>query len=138
MSFNAFKEALKSCKTYSTSSQLSSSSSSSSTSYQRFDPSNVSRKPPKSSLSRQLLRLKEDTDFFPQNQLKSLKPEPNLNPTSEDDREKDEKGNEKIELKNPKLESLRQFDITGPYEPLDLSLPGDIPVVQVILGVPFH
>ncbi|KAL8506575.1 hypothetical protein ACS0TY_017461 [Phlomoides rotata] len=124
MSFNAFKEALKSCKT------ISSSSSSSSEIYQRFEPSIVSRKPPKSSLSRQLLRLNEDTDFFSQNELKSLKPEANLNPASEDDRGKDKKESE-IELKIPKLESLRQFDITGPYEPLDLSLPGEIPVVQV-------
>lgn len=130
MSFSAFKEALKPCKT-----NLSSSQSSSSEISQRFDSSILSRKPPKSSLSRQLLRLEEDTDFCPQNQLKSLIGEANLSSGSENDKEEEEKEKE-IGLKDFKLESFRHFDHTGPYEPLVLSLPGEIPVVQVILGVP--
>ncbi|KAK6141101.1 hypothetical protein DH2020_025156 [Rehmannia glutinosa] len=59
MSLNAFKEALKPCKNNSSSSSYPSGFSSRIS--QDFDSSITSRKPPKSSLSRQLLRLEEDT-----------------------------------------------------------------------------
>ncbi|KAK4420573.1 Switch 2 [Sesamum alatum] len=130
MSFNAFKEALRPCKINS------SSSSSSSSQIQiplEFDSSIVSRKPPKSSLTRQLLRLQEDTASCPQIQLKSLQRGFNLNPSGENEGDckgEGEKGKES-EQEGPKFESFRHLDHTGPYEPLVLSLPGEIPVVQV-------
>ncbi|KAL0320097.1 UNVERIFIED_CONTAM: Switch 2 [Sesamum radiatum] len=134
MSFNAFKEALRPCKTNS------SSSSSSSSQIQiplEFDSSVVSRKPPKSSLTRQLLRLQEDTACRPQIQLKSLQRELNLSSSSENDgnsKREEEKGKESGQ-EDPKVESLRHLDHTGPYEPLVLSLPGEVPAVQVPASV---
>ncbi|KAL0301648.1 UNVERIFIED_CONTAM: Switch 2 [Sesamum radiatum] len=134
MSFNAFKEALRPCKTNSSSSSCSSSSSSSQIQIPlEFDSSIVSRKPPKSSLTRQLLRLQEDTASRPQIQLQSFQREFNLNSSSENDgnsKAEEEKGKESG-LEDPKLESFRHLDHTGPYEPLVLSLPGEIPVVEV-------
>ncbi|KAK6120681.1 hypothetical protein DH2020_045579 [Rehmannia glutinosa] len=127
MSLNAFKEALKPCKNNSSSSSYPSGFSSRIS--QDFDSSITSRKPPKSSLSRQLLRLEEDTAI----QQVSIKREANLNPGSEnnsDNNGKEEK-EEKNGLKDSKLEPSRHLDHTGPYEPLVLSLPGEIPVVQV-------
>ncbi|PIN25831.1 Transcription-coupled repair protein CSB/RAD26 (contains SNF2 family DNA-dependent ATPase domain) [Handroanthus impetiginosus] len=130
MSFNAFKEALKPCKTNLSSS--SSSSFSSSQISQEFD-STLSRKPPKTSLSRQLLRLQDDNTFCSEIQQKSCKGGSNLIPGSEKDG--DNIGNEEIKeengLKGPKMEFFRHFDHSGPYEPLALSPPGEIPVVQV-------
>ncbi|KAK4386341.1 Switch 2 [Sesamum angolense] len=133
MSFNAFKEALRPCKTNSSSSSCSSSSSSQIQIPLEFDTSIVSRKPPKSSLTRQLLRLQEDTASRPQIQLQSLQREFNLSSSSENDgnsKAEEEKGKESGH-EDPKLESFRHLDHTGPYEPLVLSLPGEIPVVEV-------
>ncbi|KAL0311159.1 UNVERIFIED_CONTAM: Switch 2 [Sesamum angustifolium] len=133
MSFNAFKEALRPCKTNSSSSSCSSSSSSQIQIPVEFDSSIVSRKPPKSSLTRQLLRLQEDTASRPQIQLQSLQREFNLNSSSENDgksKAEEEKGKESGH-EDPKLESFRHLDHTGPFEPLVLSLPGEIPVVEV-------
>ncbi|KAL0405098.1 UNVERIFIED_CONTAM: Switch 2 [Sesamum latifolium] len=137
MSFNAFKEALRPCKTNSSSSSCSSSSSSQIQIPLDFDSSVVSRKPPKSSLTRQLLRLQEDTASRPQIQLKSLQREFNLNSSSENDgnsKGQEEKGKESGQ-EDPKLESFRHLGHAGPYEPLVLSLPGGIPVVQVPASV---
>lgn len=131
MSLNAFKEALKPCK----STLLSSQSTSSSQNSLGFDPSIPPRKPPKSSLSRQLLRLHEDADFLLPHQLKISKPEPNLNAESANDKCEEEKETD-IRPRDFKLESFRSFDPTGPYEPLVLALPGEIPAVQVIFQVP--
>ncbi|KZV14936.1 switch 2 [Dorcoceras hygrometricum] len=125
MSFNAFKEALKPCTANSTSSASSSQIS------QQLDSTISSRKPPKSSLSRQLLRLRDDDDFFPQTQPKSVKKEVDSTPRSEDDDADGGKDNEFTVRRDPKLESFHQFDTDGPYEPLVLSPPGEIPVVQV-------
>ncbi|KAK4486941.1 hypothetical protein RD792_006256 [Penstemon davidsonii] len=133
MSLNAFKEALKPCKNNSFSSSISSSQNT-----QQFDSSIISRKPPKSSISRQLLRLDQDSDYFPQTQFKFIKGDANSNPISENGEEEKkevEKEKAKCPLKKPKLESLRQFDITGPYEPLVLSPTGEIPVIQVPASV---
>lgn len=136
MSLNAFKEALKPCK-----STQSSSSSSSSRIPLGLDPSIQSRKPPKSSLSSQFLRLHKDADFLESNGFTISKPEPkpqperervrNLNPRSGDDECEEEKEVE-IRPTDFKLESLRPFDHVGPYEPLVLS---SSPVVQVIFRV---
>ncbi|KAL3848831.1 hypothetical protein ACJIZ3_010713 [Penstemon smallii] len=136
MSLNAFKEALKPCKNNSYASSISSSSTSQNT--QQFDSSIISRKPPKSSISRQLLRLDQDSDYFPQTQFKFIKGDANSNPITENGEEEKkevEKEKAKCPLKKPKLESLRQFDIVGPYEPLVLSQTGEIPVIQVPASV---
>lgn len=131
MSLNAFKEALKPCKT-----NISSSSPSSSQISQEFDTSIISRKPPKSTIARQLLRLQEDTDIYPQIEPKNLKRKANLSPRSENvgDNKLEEKKAEKDEAGDTKREPCRYIDHTGPYEPLVLSLPGEFPVVQVVLG----
>lgn len=51
----------------------------------------------------------------------------------DDDDDYDDEGEEQDRIFRPKLESF-QYDHTGPYEPLLLSLPGEVPAVQVILG----
>ncbi|XP_073061111.1 LOW QUALITY PROTEIN: switch 2 [Primulina eburnea] len=126
MSINAFKEALKPC----TSSSASSSSSSAQIS-QQIGSTISSRKPPKSSLSRQLLRLRDDDALFPQTQPKSLKKEVNSSPRGENNGDGGQKHEEFTLRRNPELESFRQFDTTGAYEPLVLSAPGEIQAVQV-------
>ncbi|XP_073299130.1 switch 2 [Primulina huaijiensis] len=124
MSINAFKEALKPCTS-------SSASSSSSQISQQIGSTVSSRKPPKSSLSRQLLRLRDDDALFPQTQPKSLKKEVNSSPRGENNGGDGQKHEEFTLRRNPELESSRQFDTTGPYEPLVLSAPGEIQAVQV-------
>ncbi|XP_057796548.1 switch 2-like [Salvia miltiorrhiza] len=128
MSLNAFKEALKPCKSTITPSQSSPSSSRISLG---FDPSIPLRKPPKSSLSRQLLRLHDAADFSPPNELKISKPEPNSSAGGRNDKCEEEEKEAEIRPRAIKVESFRSFDHSGPYEPLLLSLPGEIPVVQV-------
>ncbi|KAL6538250.1 Swi5 complex subunit Swi2 [Orobanche gracilis] len=123
MSLNAFKEALKPCKN---SSSSYSSYKSSVVASQEFDSSITTRKPPKSSISRQLLSLQDDTDI----KLSSIKRGDNLNSGLKkygDSNEGEEK-EKKIGVEDIKLEP---FHNSGPYEPLVLSLPGEIPVVQV-------
>ncbi|KAG6386943.1 hypothetical protein SASPL_152124 [Salvia splendens] len=125
MSLNAFKEALKPCKSILNSSQSSSSS-------QISHPSLPTRKPPKTSLSRQLLRLNDPADFSPPNELKISEPDPNFNAGSRNSKCEEEKEKEaEIRPIDVKLESFRSFDHTGPYEPLLLSLSAEIPAVQV-------
>ncbi|KAL7137045.1 hypothetical protein ABFS83_10G068000 [Erythranthe nasuta] len=120
MSLNAFKEALKPCK----------SSVSSSSSHPPFSSSEtsaiISRKPPKSTLSRQLLRLHEDPDFCPQ-----IEPpkQANSNHVTENSKTKAEKDVHRNPP--PMADSLRRLDPAPPYEPLVLSLPGEFPLVQV-------
>lgn len=53
-----------------------------------------------------------------------------MNAESANDKCEEEKETE-IRPRDFKLESFRSFDPTGPYEPLVLSLPGEIPAVQV-------
>ncbi|XP_042042136.1 switch 2-like [Salvia splendens] len=124
MSLNAFKEALKPCKSILTSSQSSSSSQSS-------HPSLPTRKPPKSSLSRQLLRLNDPADFSPPNELNISNPDPNFNDGSINRKCEEKEKDTEIRPIDVKLESFRSFDHTGPYEPLILSFSGEIPAVQV-------
>ncbi|KAL6536897.1 Swi5 complex subunit Swi2 [Orobanche hederae] len=123
MSLKAFKEALKPCKN---SSSSYSSYKSSVVPSQEFDSSITTRKPPKSSISRQLLSLQDDTDI----KLSSIKRGDNFISGFKkygDSNEGEEKG-KKIGVEDIKLEP---FHNSGPYEPLVLSLPGEIPVVQV-------
>ncbi|KAL3632298.1 Swi5 complex subunit Swi2 [Castilleja foliolosa] len=123
MSLNAFKEALKPCKHTSSSSSSYNSSVFASQKPQEFDSSITTRKPPKSSLARQLLSLQDDIDI----PLLSINRGVNSNSGVEKhgEVEKEEKKNVVNDIK------LKSFNHTGPYEPLVLSLPGEIPLVQV-------
>ncbi|CAK9145858.1 unnamed protein product [Ilex paraguariensis] len=128
MSLNRFKETLKPCK------NLSSSSSSTSVSYfsqtssisNQFDPTVNTRKPPKSSLSQQLSRL-QDPLSLPQSQSQRQEKESQVEIEAKDEDEEEDK---QEGFGRPRLDHF-QFDHTGPYEPLVLSSPGEIPVIQV-------
>ncbi|XP_019230341.1 PREDICTED: switch 2 isoform X2 [Nicotiana attenuata] len=130
MSLNSFKETLKPCTTI----QSSFSQSSSISSY-NFDTKSVNpRKPPKSSLSQQLLRL-EDHTSLPQTQPPQTPNKQNhfdlkskYDKTEEEEEEEEEE--KPVGFGRPKLDSLL-LDQTGPYEPLVLSSPDQKPVVQV-------
>lgn len=123
MSLHIFKETLKPC-TKNPSSSLNSTSKT-----QSFDPI-IPRKPPKSSLSRQLLRL-QDPEYLPQLQ----KPHclPNQQPQRHSDEEEKEEAEEPDGFGRPTKLGQFQFEHTGPFEPLVLSSQGEVPVVQVIL-----
>ena len=60
-----------------------------------------------------------------------------MGPEAEDNDDEEEAEEEKKQdrIFRPKMESF-QFDHTGPFEPLVLSLPGEISVFQVICGYP--
>ncbi|CAA2977966.1 switch 2 [Olea europaea subsp. europaea] len=118
MSFNALKETLRPCTN-----NLSCSSSSSFS--QISDSTIIPRKPPKSSLSQQLLRL-EHTPLLPP------KPEARFDGRIENSEEEKENEND---FGRSKLESFRLFEYTGNYEPLVLSPQGEIPVIQVPASV---
>lgn len=131
MSLHSFKETLKPCTNLPSSSSEPISSYSQSLVSHQFDIQTNPRKPPKSSLSQQLLRL-QDPQFLPQTQPLSQPEQSQLGNEGggEDEDEDDEKqgGSGK-----PVLDSF-QFDQTGPYEPLVLSSPGVTPVIQVIVS----
>lgn len=111
------------------------------------EPSVIPRKPPKSSLSRQLQRL-GDSFALPQQSLsqnrntqqpkqsESLQNRDEVGKfkdakVQEEEQEDEEKENREFEdFGRPKSGRL-QFDHTGPFEPLVLSLPGEVPIVQV-------
>nr|TKS12210.1 switch 2 [Populus alba] len=109
-SFKALKEILKPCSNLSTTTSSSSSSSLTQPSFsQEPEPAlTISRKPPKSSLSKQLQRLGEP--FHRQ--------------------EEEEREREFEDLGRTKLGQF-QFEHTGPFEPLVLSLLGEVPVIRV-------
>ncbi|XP_071701581.1 switch 2-like [Rutidosis leptorrhynchoides] len=144
MSLNSFKEILKPCSSQTQSQLLSQSSNSIPTTIIK-NP----RKPPKSSLSQQLLRLQDSyNDYTKSNNLIIPNKQFNQRPSCPDARfqdkdqifeqEKDEKvengfgierGNNNkclLDIVTPQV-----FDPTGPYEPLLLSESGDNPLVQV-------
>ncbi|KAA8524350.1 hypothetical protein F0562_010773 [Nyssa sinensis] len=123
---NSFKETLKPCKNPSSSSSSPISHYSQHSVSLQFDPTINPRKPPKSSLSQQLLRL-QDPLSLPQTQSQSQQRQTQVEDEGEDEDEEDEKQDV---FGRPKLDSF-QFDHTGPFEPLVLSLPGEIPVIQV-------
>ncbi|KAF9589875.1 hypothetical protein IFM89_029115 [Coptis chinensis] len=106
-SLTFFKEALKPCSTFSTTS----SSCTKSLLTQDSNSPPLSRKPPKSSLFQQLQRF-QDPLFLP--------PQP-----KQDEDEKEE------ENRREPMSRHFQFDPKGPFEPLLLSSPGVIPIVQV-------
>ncbi|XP_060190147.1 switch 2 [Lycium barbarum] len=123
MSLNTFKESLIPCSNQSF-------SQSSSISY-NFETKSVNpRKPPKSSLSQQLLRLEDHTSLL-QNQPQTPKKQNHFDLKKKYEEEEEEEIEEKIiGFGRPKLDSLL-LDQAGPYEPLVLSSPGVNPVVQV-------
>ncbi|XP_022738344.1 switch 2 [Durio zibethinus] len=126
-----FKETLKPCKTPC----FSSSYSQSSLSQEEPEPTIVNqRKPPKSSLSRQLQRLEQD--YFPPKQ-ESLFQNPKYTQTqvenncdNPEEEEEEEEEEEVKEFGRPEFDRV-QFEDTGPYEPLVLSSDGEFPVLQV-------
>ncbi|CAN8295742.1 unnamed protein product [Cochlearia groenlandica] len=123
---HTFKETLKPCGTLS-----SSLSSARVTSTQDLDPP-APRKPPKSSLSQQLLRLDDSYFFSSKNESKISKTQVaevdhQRNIKFEEEEEEDEKS---IEFGRPGL-NRAEFDSTGPYEPLVLSSTGEVPIIQV-------
>ncbi|KAK2992561.1 hypothetical protein RJ640_022754 [Escallonia rubra] len=133
MSLHDFKETLKPCSKLSSASStytsISSYSQSSLLSLE-FDSSIIPRKPPKSSLSQQLLRL-EDTPSLPQTIPQSQNKQSHLDVANEDeDDNEDQERQDRFVFEKPRLD-FAQFDQMGPFEPLVLSLPGESPVVQV-------
>jgi hypothetical protein len=150
-SFKALKEILKPCSNLSTT--TSSSSSSSSLTQPSFsqepEPAlTISRKPPKSSLSKQLQRLGEP--FRPLSQQNGSLNARTQQPQNsqglrneaqvvkfEDRQEEEEKEREFEDLGRTKLGQF-QFEHTGPFEPLVLSLLGEVPVTRVIDNYAFY
>ncbi|KAL2937806.1 Switch 2 [Bienertia sinuspersici] len=154
MSFNTLKQTLKHCSNV----QIPPSSSTqtqSSTSISDFNSnsSQPGRKPPKISISQQVLRLQQP--FSPPLKLRSNLPphkklqneavinelnkqsleelNPNIKDNEGGDDDVEEEEEEKIRqlgFGKPKLDVFN-FGDTGPFEPLILSSPGEIPVIQV-------
>ncbi|EEF44408.1 switch 2 [Ricinus communis] len=132
--FKALKETLKPCKSTSKSPFLTEESS------QEPEPTIViPRKPPKSNLSQQLQRLGDFYLSLPHQQSQSqisLTPQTQkpqslkLQIQVEKNGKEEDKEREFEDFERPKLGQF-QFDHTGPFEPLLLSLPGEVPIVQV-------
>ncbi|KAK6252921.1 hypothetical protein QUC31_014641 [Theobroma cacao] len=133
---HTFKETLKPCTNLSSSS---SSFSQSSFSQEEPEPTITNqRKPPKSSLFQQLLRLEQE--YFPSTQESHFQipkfsqtqvQENGDNQEEEEEEEKEDEEEEEVkEFGRPELARV-QFEDTGPYEPLVLSSDGEFPVVQV-------
>ncbi|KAJ8764653.1 hypothetical protein K2173_006977 [Erythroxylum novogranatense] len=132
-SFKALKETLRPCTSLSTSS--------SSSSTQGPQPSALPRKPPKSSLSQQLQRLGDPWVSFPQESpsqeakthkyQKSFEVENQSKGGSFENYEEEEDADKELgDFERPKMGRFH-FDHTGPFEPLPLSPPGELPIVQV-------
>ncbi|KNA16495.1 hypothetical protein SOVF_088640 isoform A [Spinacia oleracea] len=151
MSLNTFKETLKRCSNVS-SIPNPSSTTEPSISKSNVNPSQPRRIPPKTSIAQQLLRLGQP--FSPPLKLRTNPPqqqpqpspppptqpqivdqkELNIQPLKEEKRSSEDSGNvEEIDQRGfgrPRLDVLQLGEI-GPYEPLVLSSPGEIPVIQV-------
>ncbi|GAB4824915.1 Swi5 complex subunit Swi2 [Ancistrocladus abbreviatus] len=155
MSLNTLKETLRPCTNLSASSSISSAFKQSSVPDYNFVNSSVNpRKPPKTSLSQQLLRLEGSFSL-----LQKQSPEPHHHhhhrrhqgqqlgeedeqlrqgkqrqrrklPEHDEDVEEDEQERERERIGRGRLDSLL-FDHTGPYEPLVLSSPCEDLVIQV-------
>ncbi|EXB44640.1 Putative DNA repair and recombination protein RAD26-like protein [Morus notabilis] len=133
MSLRALKETLKPCTNSSSSSFASiKARTETSTSHNSDSTAKIPRKPPKSSLSQQLLRL-QDPLSLPS--IEPPKPRESNGGVRQDDNGEEEKQGEAEEfafvIERPHKVSQFQFDQTGPYEPLVLSSQGEIHVVQV-------
>ncbi|XP_068303418.1 switch 2 isoform X2 [Pyrus communis] len=125
MSLQSFKEALKPCRNSSSLTTQSQSSIS-----QPVEEPTIPRRPPKSSLSQQLLRL-QDPLSLPPIQTKQIQDQNG----SEDEVDEEEEDNpEPVACGSPKV-GFFEFDHTGPYEPLVLSCEGEFPLVQVPASV---
>lgn len=138
MSLRAFKESLKPCQNSST--QTQSQSQSSSSIFSQISEPAIPRKPPKSSLAQQLLRLQDPPPLSlqrPPTQIKQTQEDHNCG-KAETDEEEDEEDPEPLGSgsSRPKVSTF-QFDHTGPYEPLVLSSQGEFPVIQVLLKLVF-
>lgn len=125
MSLNTLKETLRQCTNPSSSTLISYTNSSIS---REIDPINP-RKPPKSSLSKQLQRL-QDPFSLPQIQPR------NQQKQSLDHEEEEEEVEAQEGFEKPQLGFL-QFDPTGPFVPLVLSSDDEVPVIQVNLSTSF-
>ncbi|XP_031255317.1 switch 2 isoform X1 [Pistacia vera] len=123
----SFKESLKPCSSISKTSQPSLLS---------HDSSSINpRKPPKSSLSQQLLRLEADFSFPKQNPetQREFSVEKSKNFDKEEkikNFDEEEKEPEREKFGRPQLGQF-QIDHTGPFEPLLLSEDGEVPLIQV-------
>ncbi|MBA0743840.1 hypothetical protein Gogos_006494, partial [Gossypium gossypioides] len=97
------------------------------------------RKPPKSSLSRQLQRLEHD--YLPSTQeshfgnpkfsLPQLKNNAHMHGQQDDDDHQEEAEEEEVKEFGRAELSRVQLEDTGPYEPLVLSSDGEFPIIQV-------
>ncbi|CBI21870.3 hypothetical protein VitviT2T_017675 [Vitis vinifera] len=118
MSLNTLKETLRQCTNPSSSTLISYTNSSIS---REIDPINP-RKPPKSSLSKQLQRLQDPFSL------------PQIQPRNQQKQSLDHEEEEEVEaqegFEKPQLGFL-QFDLTGPFVPLVLSSDDEVPVIQV-------
>ncbi|XP_038901191.1 switch 2 [Benincasa hispida] len=134
MSFQSLKETLKPCKTLSTSASAPTSPISSKSSLFQGSDLNFLRKPPKSSLSLQLLRL-QDPFPPPENRTQCQNQQTQIR-VKTGEGEEEENG---VKVPEPEPDVLKkrcelgqfQFDHTGPFEPLILSSKDDFPLVQV-------
>ncbi|KAJ8764705.1 hypothetical protein K2173_007794 [Erythroxylum novogranatense] len=121
--FQSLKETLRPCTSLSTSS--------SSSSTQGPQPSALPRKPPKSSLSQQLQRLGDPWVSFPQESPSQEAKHTNIRSGSFENYEEEEDADKELgDFERPKMGRFH-FDHTGPFEPLPLSPPGELPIVQV-------
>ncbi|ONI17122.1 hypothetical protein PRUPE_3G139100 [Prunus persica] len=127
MSLHSFKEALKPCRN--SSSLTSSTIQSQSSLTQTLEDPTIPRKPPKSSLSQQLLRLQDPLSLPPIQPQSQPKQTHNQNGKEDESDEKDDDP-ESLDYEKPKV-GLFEFDRIGPYEPLVLSSEGEFPVIQV-------
>ncbi|CAK9314757.1 unnamed protein product [Citrullus colocynthis] len=132
MSFQSLKETLKPCKSLSTSASAPTSPISSNPSLFQGSDLNFLRKPPKSSLSLQLLRL-QDPFPPPENRTQCQNQQTQVR-VKTGEGEEEENG---VKVPEPDVLKKRcelgqfQFDHTGPFEPLILSSKDDYPLVQV-------
>lgn len=135
MSLHLFKETLRPC----TKNPLPSLSSASIT--HSFDPI-IPRKPPKSSLSQQLLRLQDPDSLPPIQPRRSTKQPQGHSGDGRNEEAEEEEEEQKQKAPRPKGFGRTtklgqfQFDHTGPFEPLVLSSQNGIPLVQVIIYLP--
>ncbi|XP_023533039.1 switch 2 isoform X2 [Cucurbita pepo subsp. pepo] len=129
MSFQSLKETLKPCKTLSSSASAPTSPISSKPSLFQGSEVNFLRKPPKSSLSLQLLRL-QDSFPPPQDRTQCRNQQTQVGVEKGEKEEKGVEGPEPDVLKRCQLGQF-QFDHAGPFEPLILSSKDETPLVQV-------
>ena len=130
MSFQSLKETLKPCKTLSSSASAPTSPISSKPSLFQGSEVNFLRKPPKSSLSLQLLRL-QDSFPPPQDRTQCRNQQTQVGVEKGEKEEKGVEGPEPDVLKRCQLGQF-QFDHAGPFEPLILSSKDETPLVQVL------